>query len=145
MARKVTRLAIGEDGKRDAGKVFEITEMAAVAAEKWAARALLALARGGIELPDDLAGAGLAGLAAIGLDALGRLPWEAAEPLLDEMFECVKIVPDPARPVVRNLVESDIEEVATILKLRREVLALHVDFFTDAPLWKSARAAVALQ
>jgi hypothetical protein len=141
MARKVITVVIDGD-KRDAGKVFELTEMPAVQGEKWGTRALLALSRGGVEIPDNLAALGLAGLAVMGVEALGRLQWEAAEPLLDEMFDCVKIVPDVAHPAVtRRIVESDIEEIATLIKLRKEILALHIDFFTDATLLTQARAA----
>lgn len=47
------------------------------------------------------------------------------------MFECITIIPDPSKPnVTRALIEDDIEEVATRLKLRIEIFKLHVDFFT---------------
>lgn len=143
MARKTTTVTI--DGKgRDAGKHFLLTEMSASAAERWAARALLALVRSGVKIPDEAVEMGLAGIAQIGVDLLSGLSWELAEPLLDEMFACIQIIPDPAKPhVVRGLVEDDIEEVATRLRLRREVLNLHIDFFTDAGLLNQARAAVA--
>lgn len=128
MARKTTTVTIARAG-RDAGKVFLLTEMPATQAEKWAARAFLALAKSGVEIPDDIATAGLAGIAAVGVKAFTGVSFEAAEPLMDEMFGCVKIIPDPSKPmVVRALIEDDTEEVATRLQLRQEVLALHVDF-----------------
>jgi hypothetical protein len=62
-----------------------------------------------------------------------------AEPLLDELLTCVEFMPDPARPeVVRSLIDDDIEEVATIFKLQKEVLALHVDFLKGASALTSA-------
>lgn len=141
MARKTATVTIEADG-RDLGKVFLLREMPASQAEKWAARAFLAMARSGIDIPDDMAGAGLAGIAAVGLKAIGGLGFAEAEPLMDEMFACIQIIPDPARPaVVRALVESDTEEISTRLRLRKEVFGLHVDFSGLAAHLKSAQAA----
>lgn len=132
MARKIQQVTIEAEG-RDKGKVFVVQEMPATQAEKWAMRAFLALVKGGAEIPDDVAEAGLAGLASLGVKALNGMSFSDAEPLMDEMFTCVKIMPDPTRPnVVRDLLETDIEEIATRLRLRKEVLALHFDFFTAA-------------
>jgi hypothetical protein len=134
MARKSLDITIPKDsGSRDASKLFRLTEMPASQAEKWAARAFLAMARNGIEIPDDIASSGLAGIAAIGLKAIGGMRYEDAEPLLDEMFLCVAIIPDPNKPaVIRGLMEEDIEEISTRLMLRKELFNLHVGFFTRA-------------
>lgn len=130
MARKTAKIVIDEDG-RDKGKVFLLTEMAASKAEKWATRALLLLSRSGIDFPEDMLGSGMAGLAIYGLRALPMLNFHEAEPLLDEMWECVQIVPDPSHPqVTRPLIEDDIEEVTTRIKLRTEIFNLHVSFST---------------
>lgn len=130
MARKELEVIITAEG-RDKGKLFRITEMPASKAEKWAIRTMLALGKSGVELPDDMQSQGMAGIAALGIRALTNLNFEDAEPLLAEMFECVKCIPDPSRPEVsRALVEDDIEEVATRLLLRKDILTLHIDFFT---------------
>ena len=102
--------------------------MPASQAEKWAARALLALAKSGASIPDEAASAGLAGVAAMGMQAFGGLPWDAAEPLLDEMFNCVMFQQGANPDVTRSLIEDDIEEVATRLKLRIELFELHTGF-----------------
>ena len=121
-----------ESNDRDNGKTFLITEMDADKSEKWAARALNALASSGIAVPD---GAGLSELASIGLDSFRGLPWGQVEPLLDEMFGCIQFIPDPQRKTAqyplgypRPLHQSDIEEVMTRLKLRVRVLELHLGF-----------------
>ena len=44
---------------RDAGKSFTLTEMPADQAERWAIRALLALAGAGVDRPDGAADAGV--------------------------------------------------------------------------------------
>lgn len=134
--RKTASVTITADG-RDKGKVFLLTEMPASVAEKWAMRALLALGRSGIELPDDVANGGMAGVAAAGLRAFAGIEFGDAEPLMDEMFGCVQIVPDPKQAAVaRDLIEDDIFEVSTRLLLRSEVVALHVGFSISDALSK---------
>jgi len=132
MARKKLDVTISAEG-RDFGKVFRIHEMPASQAERWAIRAFLAMAKSGVDVPDDVADAGMAGLAAFGLKALSGVSFELAGPLMDEMFECVKIVPDPKKPMIeRALIEDDIEEVKTRLYLRKEIFTLHTGFFSGA-------------
>lgn len=143
MARKEKTVLVTTEG-RDLNKTFHITEMAAAESEEWAMRALLALARSGVELPDDFMSRGLAGIAVVGVQALGGLDYDVAKPLLAQMMACVQVVPDPTRPVVRRaLIDDDIEEVSTRLFLRKEVLNLHIDFFTIGALRTSAAAALA--
>jgi len=128
MARKTKVVMIEAEG-RDQGKHFLLTELPASQAERWATRALMAMGKSGVEIPDGIERAGIAGLAMIGLRALVGMPFEDAQPLLDEMFTCIQIIPDPARPQVhRYLIEDDIEEVATRLLLRQEVIELHTGF-----------------
>ena len=132
MARKETFITIDANG-RDQGKVFYIKEMAASQAEWWAMRALMAMGRGGVDIPDNLRSMGMAAMAVEGLKAVSKIPPDEARPLLDELMGCVQAVPNPAdKSVVRPLIESDIEEVATRLNLRAEVFKLHVDFFATA-------------
>jgi hypothetical protein len=125
MARKVRNYTITDEG-RDKGKVFVLTEMPALRAEAWAARALLALIAGNIHMPAGIEKAGFAGLAQLGIRSLSGLKWEAAEPLLSEMLTCVQIMPSPS--VVRPLIDDDIEEITTLIKLRKEIWDLHTDF-----------------
>lgn len=128
MARKTKIVTVTADG-RDRGKQFLITEMPASQAEKWAFRAFFALGRAGIQVPDEMAGLGMAAIAVVGIRALAMLRFEDAEPLMDEMMNCVQAMPDPARPqIVRPLIEDDVEEPATRLFLRSEVLELHTGF-----------------
>jgi hypothetical protein len=128
--RKSLTVSISAEG-RDKGKAFQLTEMPASKAEKWAIRTVLALGKAGIDIPEDMASQGMSAIAALGIRALTNLKFEDAEPLLAEMFECVQCIPDASRPDVRRaLIEDDIEEVATRLSLRKDILSLHIDFFT---------------
>lgn len=132
MARKETFITIDAAG-RDQGKVFYIKEMSASQAEWWALRALMAMGRGGVKIPDNLRSMGIAAMAVEGLKAISKIPPDEAKPLLDELMTCVQAVPNPAdKTVVRPLIEADIDEVATRLNLRAEVFKLHVDFFATA-------------
>jgi hypothetical protein len=132
MARKELTITL-EDSGRDTGKTFVITEMSASQAEKWAARAFLALAKSGVDIPGDVSSIGAAGIAILGIKALGGMDFETAEPLLNEMMTCVKIMPDRNQPnVTRSLIEDDIEEISSRLKLRKAIFELHFDFFTTA-------------
>ena len=125
MARKESSFVA--DIGRDKGKQFLITEMSASQAENWAIKAILAVGNAGIEIPDNLASQGMAGLMAVGYMNLLKIPFEAAKPLLDEMMSCVQII--PSANVKRPLIEDDIEEVQTRLNLRKAIWVLHMDFF----------------
>ena len=60
------------------------------------------------------------------------------KPLLDDLMECIKIQPENNRPEVRRaLIESDVEEVKTLLLLKWRVLSLHLDFSLAAGLSES--------
>lgn len=137
MARKEKTVVI-ESG-RDAGKMFLIKELPASQVERWATRALFVMMNCGVEVPDNLLSAGLAGIAAIGIKSLTKVPYELAEPLFDEMMTCIAIVPDPHQPSVKRgyggvgpMIEDDIEDVSTRLILRKAVFELHLDFFLTA-------------
>jgi hypothetical protein len=138
MPRQTKIFTITSEG-RDLGKKFLLTEMPAYQAEKWAYKTLLALSRGGFELPQGIFDAGMAGLAAvvpylmvIGFRSLHAARWEELEILLDEMMTCVKYQPDKAELMpqdIRTDATSQIEEVRTRVELRKEVLMLHVNPF----------------
>ena len=130
MARNTVKVEIIDRGER---KKFLLTEMSAVEAEDWAFELFFAMANSGIEIPDDLMDAGFAGLAQLGVDALGGLSYEKLKPLLARMMLCVQIYPNPDdERVVRALVEDDIEDVATRLKLRKAIWDLHTAFLRPA-------------
>lgn len=124
--RRTQIVNIAEEG-RDFGKIFIITEMPASQAEKWATRALLALCKAGVDIDGATTG-GMAAFAVHGLQALSSIEFKDVEPLMDEMWACVKIQPGTDPSVTRFLVEDDIEEVATRLRLRLEVFSLHTGF-----------------
>ncbi|MFW5410788.1 hypothetical protein B7L51_019500 [Pectobacterium brasiliense] len=132
MARKEIYYTVESEG-RDKGKVFHIREMSATQSEWWAIRAGLAMAKNGVNLPENFSDMGMAGMAKVGLEMVAQISPEEARPLLDELMKCVQSVPDPSnQSIKRALIEDDTEEVVTRLKLRSEVFKLHVDFFTAA-------------
>lgn len=137
--RKTSIVTISEQN-RDFNKSFLVTEMPALKAEKWAARALLALSRSGIDVPEELQAMGFIGLAIFGLKFISGISFGELEPLMDEMMGCVQIAPNPRDPsVVRPLLlrgteGDDIEEVATLAILRTEVISIHVGFTSRGAL-----------
>jgi len=144
--RKESTVVIDAPG-RDQGKVFRLKEMPASRAEAWATRLLLALSRNGVQVPDNFFDMGMAGVAAMGVRAIGGIPWDQAQPLLIEMMSCVRIQPKADEPrIVRDLIDrgddgDDIEEIATRVKLREEVITLHTGFSIAGFLSKSREAA----
>lgn len=127
MAR-TTKVVTIEDG-RDKGKAFLLTEMNAFRAEKWAGRALCAMINAGIQIPDEMAGSGMAGIAAVGVSQIMNFRFAEFEPLLDEMLTCIQTMEDGKDPShVLPLEADDVADLTTILKLRREVLILHLGF-----------------
>lgn len=132
MGRKTKEITITDEASRDNGRKYLITEMPASQCEKWALRVLSTLVKGGFDpsLVGD-AGGDMEKLVRAGLETvLGKIDFYDMEPLLDEMMACVQAVSTAG--IARKLVEEDIEEIKTRLALRREVFALHVDFFENA-------------
>jgi hypothetical protein len=134
-----TKDVIGTIG-RDKGKVFRITEMPAAKAEKWATRALLCLNKSGVQIPPNINGLGMVGVAILGLNIwlAGSIKFEDLEPLMDEMFVCVHVVPDPTANMLhsRPVKDEDIEEWTTRAWLRSEVIELHTGFSPAEALLK---------
>lgn len=142
---KIVSIPSTGDGKnRDAGKHFFLTEMDADQGERWAARAFFAMAKNGADIPPELMGMGMGAIVAVGIRSILTMAFEDAMPLLDEMMQCVQIVPDPRKPdVVRAIDADDIEEVSTRLLLRSEVFELHTGFSPAAFLSELGQKAAA--
>lgn len=138
MARKTLTVTISKRN-RDKGKVFVLTEMSAWSGYDWASRVFFALMNAGVDIPDDIMQAGIAGVAALtGTDLakfifsmLSKVPHYTAKPILDDLMACVQIQPDPhdSRVVRPPELQGDIEEISTILTLQKEVFNLHFSFF----------------
>jgi len=142
MARRERRVVITEEN-RDKGKTFLLREMSADAGEWWAIRALIVMGNSGVSLPSGVQESGMAGLAAmeaskgvasalfaIGLRMMPGVDAHALRPLLDEMAECIRYQPPgnfPAQALETGDM-SQIEEIGTRLKLRAELLELHLGF-----------------
>lgn len=127
MARK-TKIITIEDGGRDKGKVFKLTERSAYDAEKWALRLIEAGAKAGVSVMG-VAGGGVAALQAMGLEIFASISSVEREPLLDELFSSITIIRDPRHPEMSfPLMEEDIEEIKTLGFLQYEVIMLHGNF-----------------
>lgn len=112
---------------RDAGRSYLLTEQPASRVEEWCTQALLALARSGVDIGNEMDGTGAAGLFMLGLKTAAGINFPEAKQLMREMFECVAYAPPQGLPS-RPLVDNDIEEVTTRFQLRREIFELHLGF-----------------
>lgn len=134
MARKSVTITIG-DG-RDAGKIFRITEWPAIRIERWIMRAVFGLGKAGVEIPPEILQLGAAPTAFAIASQASRLPSRLGIRLADELMECVQRVEEK---LDRSLVENDIEDVTTRLRLKSEVLKLTFGFFAFAASPNSAQ------
>lgn len=149
MARREMDVVISDEG-RDKGKLFHLTEAPALQGEDLVLRIFLALAKAGVDVPEEVQEAGLAGFISWGFKSLSGVSFAEAKAIKDDFFySYVQIVPDPQHPDVRRgkgafsvgpLVESDIEEVATRALLYRKLVTLNTGFFPDAVASNSAAA-----
>lgn len=116
-----------EGENRDAGKTFVIREVDAIQAEEWGLRALMALGTSGIVVPKDIMHLGILAIPLIGYQAFMGAREEAVLPLWREMLPaCVTLKQSEniRQPFDRSLVE----EVSTLLSLRKAILELHTGF-----------------
>ncbi len=131
MARKTETITITDEG-RDQGKVFVLTEMAAIAGERWATQALFLLGQAGSNVPEwaQGEGAGMAGFASVRLGGLPALK-ALQDPSLDAWWDCVQYQHAQNQMPQKIFAGSacQIEEIATINLLRMKVLELHVSPF----------------
>ena len=130
MARLTEIYTCDEKCGRDSGKQFFITEMPPPDALDWGYRAALILVNAGINIPDNAMGYGMMSVVSASISGMtGRIDWQALKPLLDELMECVQIIPDTkSQNVRRGLILDDIDEPLTIAKLQKEVFTLHAGF-----------------
>ena len=126
MARKQIEITI-TDENRDRGKSYRITEMPHAKAQEFTDRVFFAAMNCGVKLPGEIGQIGMAELWAAGLSMADKIPYDWARPLLEMLMECVDIPTDVG--VYRKRVESDIEEITTVFRLRTEALKLHFGFF----------------
>ena len=135
--RKEKNIVIDDRGK---SLTFKIREMSALQLEGWIARAGILLAGTGIldETRVDVRNAGeiAAGVARAvgesGISALGRLDYDKARPLLDELLSCCsRVDAGVEQPLTPDVLEGFIEDVRTLFTLRKEALALNFGFFAQ--------------
>lgn len=139
---RIQRVVTITDQGRDKGKQFLLTEMPADQGEWWAARALSVMGNAGVKVG---AAEGMSGMAAVeasqgaatalfamGLKLFPGVDMDALKPLMDELMACVQYKPPgDARLPVQELHSGplgQIEEITTRLRLRSELLELHLGF-----------------
>ncbi|MEY0432404.1 hypothetical protein AB7V88_21790 [Providencia rettgeri] len=115
---------------RDEGMTYLITEMPISKADHWAMRALFAIANGGVDLESVNPNMGMLGMANVAIKALAGIDPKVGIPLLDELLECVQVVPSGGNARAL-LLDSDVKDLTTMFTLRKEALAIHLDFLVQ--------------
>lgn len=113
---------------RDKGKRFKITEMSAFDAFDWATKALLAMAKSGVNIPDNIAEQGMAGVAVVAVRTVGGLEFMSVKELRDKLMSCVTIYTSGSTNTRMLSGQDDIEEPQTIYELCRATLEHHMGF-----------------
>lgn len=127
--KKIVKFDDVADDNRDKGKWFLLEEMPALQAERWGFRVLQEVIKAGIEVPANMMGAGMAAIAIVGLKAISVIPDLKAFELMDEMMGCVGIIRDHNNPeIAQKMLDDEIQEISTLVKLRDEVFELHTGF-----------------
>lgn len=129
---------------RDFGKTFCITEMAAFDAESFAIRAGLAILKSNPSLPPNMIERitdktiTFEEISTWGLGLFSAVDYYDLEPLLKDLLKCVQIIVDKKSMIMRHLEDEDIEELSTIIELRKRALGLHINFSTAADTQNTA-------
>lgn len=133
MALKEIVFTVPEDGGDDAGKVFLITRMDAITGDKWGRHVIQAAIKSGAQIPQSAVKAGIAGIAGMALTIFGSIDPAEGDRLLDQLLDCVLIIPDPGTPAVRRKWHpGDFAEIQTVSLLHQEAFKLHTGFFQGA-------------
>ncbi len=129
MARREIDYVVSDEG-RDKGKVFHITEMSSIRAEKWAMRTMRAMLMAGIPVTPEMMAGGIGSLATMNPLAIMNVDMGEVFALGDELMTCVQIRPDKSHPELLRTpdAEGDIEEIKTRLNLKLAAYHLIVGF-----------------
>lgn len=150
MSRREAAITITTPG-RDLGKIYHIRELYAVPAEEWFARAMQMLLRAGVDVPPNILEQGAMGFVTMGIGAcltgLGKAPFDDTKLLMDQMMTCLVGYQEKAgsaRIENINVILDQTEEVSTLIRLREEIISLHLGFSLAAKLSTYREAMVAL-
>ncbi len=126
MRKKIT-VKIESEG-RDKGKVFQIEEMSALEGEWWGTRAAAAIRDANPEI-GQIIGTGMQAVAIAGMRGLIQIPAGEFFGLGNDLLQAVTRIRDEAHPgTASTLIEGDIEEVETRLRLKQASLEMHLGF-----------------
>ncbi len=142
--RKTIEYIVTDPNSRDFNKKYIIEEMPALKAEMWCYKAIGAMIKSGLNLPENFLDMPANSMAILGVASLLKIDDSELRPLLHELMSCVtfevKHDLNPKYPgqlinLNRKISDNymgesyvDIEEVSTYINLRLEVFKLHLDF-----------------
>ena len=130
MARKESIISIQD---REQLLTFKVREMSASKLENWLARATLLVADSGSQTKGGLNMETLGSvLVEKGLAMLGKVDFDKAKPLLDELLGCCsRVVERVEERCTPESVDAYIQDVRTLFTLRMEAIKLNLGFFLN--------------
>lgn len=134
MGRKSEKVVIDTPG-RDLGRVFVINEMDSWSALILTAKIAHALSASGINVPE--VAKSPEGLAEGGIRLMTYIAPAVAEPILQELRECITVMPPKARPgaIAQPLIaENQPHEIRTWFTLLTKLYYLHLGFSPAASI-----------
>lgn len=134
MGRKTERVTIDAPG-RDLGRVFILTELDSWSALILTAKIAHALTISGINVPEIAKNP--EGLAEGGIRLMTYIAPSVAEPILNELRECVTVLPPRAKPgsLAQPLIpENQPHEIRTWFTLLTKLYYLHLGFSPAADI-----------
>jgi len=139
--RKEKMITLDDRGNK---LTFRIKEMPAMKLESWLLKAGLLLAGSGMFDSKDISSPGEAiqkagaVLSTGGVSALGGIDFDKLQPLLDDLLRCcVRVDAGIEQEMTPEIVDGVIEDIRTLFALRKEALALNLDFFGKGNLFAS--------
>lgn len=109
--------------------------MDAYTGQRWATRALFALVKSGMPMPENLMGGGMESFQKFGVRAFLYANYEDVAPLLDEMLAQATLQHGDARNPPLAIAPGPncvVEEIRTFLLLQKALINLHTGFFEPA-------------
>jgi hypothetical protein len=131
MSRKIITYSVSDEKSRDFGKSFELTEMSAYQCERWCLKAIRGIIKAGFNVPDEFQDFPAQALIAMGISSFLAIDEFTQSELMIQMLDTVKIKSSKdstfsPRPLLSN--GDDIDEVSTLVNLRKEFFKLNLNF-----------------
>lgn len=127
---KTKNITVDDNGNK---LTFVVRQMPAMKAWHWCNKVILLLCAAGADIPVDNGFTGALGyIREHGLGVLGRLDYDKAQPLMEELLsQCYRVVDRMETQVTADTCEAYIEDMRTLYTLEKEAFMISLPFFTQ--------------